>query len=220
MKNTFTILLILSTLYACKNKDAVNYFNAGVAKSREKTDVGDSAANETARQAKYKAALQDFDQAIEADNNYILAYENRAIVKRALGDYAGCIADAEKVATLEPDSSSVYIFIGQTKLNQLKDIKGAIAAYGQAIKINSNNPNYYSWRAYAEGQVKDYTTALNDYNHAISISPAGSPGLMRFYRERGILKLDNNDKTGCLDLVKAGSLGDADAQEMINLRCK
>ncbi|MBB3057255.1 tetratricopeptide repeat protein [Mucilaginibacter gotjawali] len=220
MKKSFTVVLILFTLYSCKNKDAVNYFNAGVAKAREKTDVGDSTANEAARQAKYKAVLHDFDQAIEADNNYILAYENRAIVKRILGDYSGCIADAEKVASLEPDSANVFIFIARTKLEQLKDIKGAIAAYTQAIKINSNNPEYYAMRAMAEGQLNDYTSAINDYSHAIAICPPGSSKIKSFYRRRGDVKLDMNDKTGCLDLVKASSLGDADAQEMISLRCK
>jgi tetratricopeptide (TPR) repeat protein len=220
MKKSFTILLILFILYSCKNNTAVNYFNAGVAKAREKTDIGDSAANEAARQAKYKDALKDFDQAIEADNNYILAYENRSIVKRALGDYTGCIADAEKLASLEPDSANVFIFIAQTKSNHLKDNKGAIAAYSQAIKINSNNPEYYAMRALAEEQVNDYISALNDYNHAIAICPPGSSNIKSFYRRRGSVKLDMNDKTGCVDLAKAVSLGDADAQEMISLRCK
>jgi Tfp pilus assembly protein PilF len=41
----------------------------------------------------YQHALSDFNDAIRLDPNYVNAYKNRAVAKKALGDGAGAAAD-------------------------------------------------------------------------------------------------------------------------------
>jgi tetratricopeptide (TPR) repeat protein len=219
-RNTIAILFVFSLFFSCKNQSAVNFYNEGVAKASERTDLADSAANETARQAKMKAALADFDQAIQIDGNYADAYEKRALVKRALADYNGSIADAEKLAELKPAYPDAYYFIGQTKSYFMKDYAGAARAYGQAINLKPDYARLYFLRANAEKQSNDNNDALADFNKAIALSPAGDSQNKYYYSARGVLKLDMKDKTGCLDLLKAIALGDSSSQALLNDLCK
>ncbi|MBB3057254.1 tetratricopeptide repeat protein [Mucilaginibacter gotjawali] len=217
MKKSLAILLILFTLYSCKNHSAVDYCNAGEKKMHEKSDVGDDALNK----AKYKVAVLDFDTAINLDNKYVKAYALRALAKSALGDHDGAMADAEKITSLHPDSASSYIFVANIRQNDFKDFEGAIKAYDQAIKLQSDIPSIYALRGHAEKQTKDYAAAIKDYDHAISICPTGNSLMPYLYSGRGQVKVDMNDKSGaCLDFSKAVSLGYTGAQQLIDDNCK
>src|ERR1700743_641850 len=96
MKRILATLLVASALFSCENKNAADFYEKGNAILYQKPQQDDS----TTRVENLKVALQDFDSAIENDPNYEKAYESRALVKRALNDYQGCLADAEKILTL------------------------------------------------------------------------------------------------------------------------
>jgi len=215
MKKTFTILFILFTFYSCKNHSAAGYCNAGEEKMREKTGSDNAASR-----AKYKAAVLDFDSAVNLDDKYVKAYALRALAKSALSDHEGAMADAEKITSLHPDSASSYIFVANIRINDFKDFEGAIKAYDQAIKLQSDIPSIYSLRGYAEKQAKDFAAAIKDYDHAISICPTGNSLLPYLYSGRGLVKVDMNDKSACLDFSKALSLGYTGAQRLIDDNCK
>ncbi|MGC8451482.1 MAG: tetratricopeptide repeat protein [Cylindrospermopsis raciborskii] len=44
--------------------------------------------------------MDDYTQALKLDPNYALAYNNRGLVRRDLGDNQGAIADLQKAADL------------------------------------------------------------------------------------------------------------------------
>lgn len=61
---------------------------------------------------KKKAALRDFDRAVELDASYSYRYASRAFAKDALGDLAGAIADYEKAVELDPDDAIAHNNLG------------------------------------------------------------------------------------------------------------
>jgi tetratricopeptide (TPR) repeat protein len=53
-------------------------------------------------QQNYQAALDDYDRAIKLDSRYVLAYNNRGIVKGTMGNYQAAISDFTKAIELDP----------------------------------------------------------------------------------------------------------------------
>jgi serine/threonine protein kinase len=63
----------------------------------------------------------------------------------------------------------------------LKDYQGAIAAYTEAININSNDFKSYNNRGLARSDLGDKKAAIEDYNQAIKIDP----NFVLAYKNRG-----------------------------------
>ncbi|HOV55853.1 MAG TPA: tetratricopeptide repeat protein, partial [Bacteroidales bacterium] len=56
----------------------------------------------------YQSALEDFNKAIELDNNYAIAYLNRGNTKEMLRDMSGACEDWKKAADLGISSAEMY----------------------------------------------------------------------------------------------------------------
>lgn len=63
-------------------------------------------------------ALQDFTKALQIDPTYISALQNRASVRRAIGDWEGALQDLTQVIGLEPQIGKWYCQRGQLWLGQ------------------------------------------------------------------------------------------------------
>jgi tetratricopeptide (TPR) repeat protein len=99
---------------------------------------------------------------------------------------------------------------------KLQDYYGAIADFTSAITINENYIEAYFNRGKAKQFLQAYQDAINDCSKIIQINPKSFDA----YYMRGILRIDFGDmKNGCLDLSKAGELGDLKAYEVIKERC-
>jgi len=214
MKTVFLCLLVSILAISCKNgQSAEDYYNAGVAKMQEKSDPNDKSGS-------VKAALQDFDKAIELNPEYADALERRAVIRRSLNDYAGAMQDAEKMTSINPKNKNAFYFIGQSKLFH-QDYAGSIKAYTQALALDTAFAQSYYERGRCEKELNNYDAALKDFNHAISSSNKSDKFYHTFYLSRGELKIAMNDKAGaCGDLYVAVSLGDPFAQDLINSHCK
>lgn len=55
-----------------------------------------------------QGAINDYTLAIQADSNYVMAYFNRAFVKRKLNDYEGAIEDYTLAIKLKPQYEIAY----------------------------------------------------------------------------------------------------------------
>ncbi len=68
----------------------------------------------------------------------------------------------------------------------------------------------------AKNELQNYKGAIEDYNKAIELNPK----LASAYLGRGLAKILLGQKDdGCLDLSKAGELGEASAYETIKELC-
>ena len=99
---------------------------------------------------------------------------------------------------------------------KLQDYYGDIADYTSAIAINENHIEAYFNRGKAKQFLQAYEDAINDCSKIIQLHPKNVDA----YHMRGILRIDFGDlKNGCLDLSKAGELGDLKAYETIKEKC-
>jgi tetratricopeptide (TPR) repeat protein len=99
---------------------------------------------------------------------------------------------------------------------KLLDYYGAIADYSSAIAINENFIEAYFNRGKASQFLNTYEDAIADCSKIIQINPKNYDA----YYMRGILNISyGKTKEGCLDLSKAGELGDLKAYETIRDKC-
>ncbi len=91
-----------------------------------------------------QGALADYNQAIQLNYNYALAYVNRGVVKSTLGD---------------------------SPQERLRQRQGAIADFDRAISLDRNYAQAYNDRGAVKYELGNKRGAIDDYNRAISIDP-------------------------------------------------
>jgi tetratricopeptide (TPR) repeat protein len=163
----------------------------------------------------YMEALLNLNKALELDPNYAQAYFVRANIKDAFDDRHGAMKDYNLAIEKNPKFADALFARGNVKM-KLQDYYGAIDDYTAAISINENYIDAYFNRGKAKQFLQAYEDAINDCTKIIQIHPGNKDA----YYMRGILRIDFGDmKKGCLDLSKAGELGDLKAYETIKEKC-
>lgn len=163
----------------------------------------------------YMEALLNFNKAIEVDPLYAPAYYMRGNIKEAFEDHHGAMKDYNLAIEKNPKLADAFFVRGNVKMN-LQDYYGAIDDFSAAIQINENYIEAYFNRGKAKQFLQAYEDAINDCSKIIQINPKNRDA---FYM-RGILRIAFGDlKNGCLDLSKAGELGDFKAYEAIKEKC-
>lgn len=163
----------------------------------------------------YMEALLNLNKALEIDPNYSPAYYVRGNIKDAFDDRHGAMKDYNLAVEKNPKFADAFFARGNVKM-KLQDYYGAIADYSAAIAVNENYIEAYFNRGKAKQFLQAYEDAINDCTKIIQIHPKN----MDAYYMRGILRLEFGDtKNGCLDLSKAGELGDLKAYEAIKEKC-
>ena len=163
----------------------------------------------------YMEALLNLNKAIEMDPNYSQAYYVRGNIKDAFDDRHGAMKDYNYALEKNPKFGDAFFARGNVKM-KLQDYYGAIDDYSAAISLNENYIEAYFNRGKAKQFLQAYEDAINDCTKIIQIHPKNIDA----YYMRGILRIDFGDmKNGCLDLSKAGELGDLKAYEVIKEKC-
>jgi tetratricopeptide (TPR) repeat protein len=163
----------------------------------------------------FMEALLNLNKAIEMDPNYSRAYYVRANIKDSFDDRHGAMKDYNVAIEKNPQFSDALYARGNVKM-KLQDYYGAVADYSAAITINENYIEAYFSRGKAKQFLQAYEDAINDCSKILTINPRSVDA----YYMRGILRIDFGDlKNGCLDLSKAGELGDMKAYEAIKEKC-
>lgn len=117
-----------------------------------------------------RAALTDFDHALEIDPKSVLALANRGIAHYWLGDYDQAKADFDKATELSPLEPVAFRGHGLLALHG-GDNKGAIEAFSQAIQYDPKNAFSYDNRALAYENLHDHEKALADLEAALRLEP-------------------------------------------------
>ncbi|HTE31986.1 MAG TPA: tetratricopeptide repeat protein [Chryseolinea sp.] len=163
----------------------------------------------------FMEALLNLNKALEIDPAYAPAYFIRGNIKDNFDDRHGAMKDYNTAIEKNPKFADAYFARGNIKM-KLQDYYGAIADFTSCISFNENNIEAYFNRGKAKQFLLAYEDAINDCSKIIQINPKNQDA----YYMRGILRLEFGDmKNGCLDLSKAGELGDLKAYEVIKERC-
>jgi tetratricopeptide (TPR) repeat protein len=163
----------------------------------------------------YTQALINLNKAIEIDPAFSRAYYVRANIKESFDDRHGAMKDYNLALEKNPKFADAFFARGNVKM-KLQDYYGAIDDYTAAIGINESYIEAYFNRGKAKQYLLAYEDAINDCTKIIQIN---SKNVDAYYM-RGILRINFGDvKNGCLDLSKAGELGDLKAYESIKERC-
>lgn len=163
----------------------------------------------------YMEAILNLNKAIELDAKNSSAYFLRATLKEKFEDLHGAMKDYNTAIEANPKSADTFFARGNVKM-RLQDYYGAIEDFSAAIAVNENFVEAYFSRGKAKQLLMAYEDAINDVTKIIQINPKSVDA----YYMRGILRIDFGDmKNGCLDLSKAGELGDLRAYEVIKEKC-
>ena len=160
-------------------------------------------------------ALLNLNKALEIDPNYASAYYLRGNIKAQFDDRHGAMKDYNTALEKNPKLTEAFFERGNVKM-KLQDYYGAIDDYTAAIALNENYVEAYYNRGKAKQYLLAYQDAINDCSKIIAINKKNVDA----YYMRGILRIEFGDlKNGCLDLSKAGELGDLKAYELIKEKC-
>jgi tetratricopeptide (TPR) repeat protein len=163
----------------------------------------------------FMEALLNLNKAIDIDPNYSNAYYLRGNIKDNFDDRHGAMKDYNTAIEKNPKFADAFFARGNVKM-KLQDYYGAISDYTAAITINENYIEAYFNRGKAKQMLQAYEDAINDCSKIIQINPKSIDA----YYMRGLLRINFGDvKNGCLDLSKAGELGDLKAYEAIKEKC-
>jgi tetratricopeptide (TPR) repeat protein len=163
----------------------------------------------------FMEALLNVNKALELDPQYSAAYYLRGNIKDKFDDRHGAMKDYNTAIEKNPKFADAFFSRGNVKM-KLQDYYGAIADFSSAISINENYIEAYFNRGKAKQYLQAYEDAINDCSKIIQINPKNVDA----YYMRGILRINFGDlKNGCLDLSKAGELGDLKAYEAIKEKC-
>jgi tetratricopeptide (TPR) repeat protein len=179
--------------------------------AKDLTQVG----RELYEKNEFMEAILNLNKAIKVDPNYSPAYYLRGNIKDNFDDRHGAMKDYNIAVEKNPKFADAFFARGNVKM-KLQDYYGAIADYSAAILINENYIEAYFNRGKAKQFLLAYEDAINDCTKIIEINAANIDA----YYMRGILRINFGDmQNGCLDLSKAGELGDHKAYEVIKEKC-
>lgn len=149
-------------------------------------------------------------------------YFFRGMAKSNLGDYYGSNSDYDfiinnykeinysenSIGTLYNNKAYNYILLNEFKLAEPLIIK--------AIELDKSKDYIWSTKGEYEYKTGKYNEAIKSMTNSININPSSIS-----YLYRGLAKIKTGKKTeGCLDLSKAGELGDNNAYNEIKKYCK
>jgi len=165
---------------------------------------------------KDKAALKDFDKAIELKPEYYDAFNNRGIIKNRLGKHEEAIADCNKALEINPEYAKAYFNRGVAK-ESLDNFAEAIQDYSKAIEINSEYVNAYNNRGILYAKQENYALAMNDF---VKVEKIDGNSYDVFRNKGNVYVVTNKIPEACAEFRKAKEKGDPMAQELLHIHCK
>ena len=180
-----------------------NLVNDGIKKFNEKDNYG---------------AIANYSKAVELipylnSPSYLasIIYSNRALAKKAIGDYKNAIVDLDKALEAYGSDTNIknYIFRGEMKL-LLEDYYSAISDFSKVIKIDPKHNVAYLYRGNSKYILNDYYGAIKDFTTVIKLNPSESntANIANAYSYRGLSKEELGDDSGaCKDFKKGAELG-------------
>jgi tetratricopeptide (TPR) repeat protein len=170
---------------------------------------------ELAKKGQHKEAISLFTDAIKITPEGAY-YSHRGLSKEKIGDLAGAIIDLNKALEISPEDLLTYFERGCLYSRNKQFVK-AIQDFNRVINSGLKTDLVYFERGLAKQRLEDYRGAIEDFNSAIEFDKNQSS----YFFNRGFCRIMLGRKDqGCLDLSKAGELGDDKVYQIIKKFCK
>jgi tetratricopeptide (TPR) repeat protein len=172
------------------------------------------------RRGNYNKAIENFNQAIQHQQDFAIAYSDRCLAYLQLQDYQQAIADCTQAINLATDNVEAYLNRGLAHYRQ-GDYQVAIANYNQAIALKPDDFRAYYNRGLACAGEGNYPEAIVNYNLAITQIPQKiNLPLANIYNDRGLVRLELQDfAAAMLDFDMAIRLNPQDDRAYFNRAC-
>lgn len=169
-------------------------------------------AGDKYKQGGYDEAIENYDEAIDLNPNYAVAYNNRGLARSKMGDKQGAFEDYSRAIALNPNSAEIYYNRGSVRAD-LGDKEGAFKDYSKAIALDPNLVAAYNNRGNVRYELGDKKGAIEDYDRAIRLNP----NLAEIYSNRGLARSNLQDKQGAIeDYNRSISLNGKNAEAYYN----
>jgi tetratricopeptide (TPR) repeat protein len=142
-------------------------------------------------QGDYESAIEDFDRAIELDDQDAKTYSARGEAYFKMGDVDQAMADFDRAIEIDPQLMGAHYFRG-VAFADLGDYDRALADLDKAIDLNPQDAWPYSDRGYVYWITNNPSHAIADLDQAIELDPQ----LDQAYHFRGLAhyELGNYEK--------------------------
>ncbi|MBC1193956.1 DnaJ domain-containing protein [Microcystis aeruginosa BLCCF158] len=118
-----------------------------------------------AQEKNYQLAVAFYQQAIAINPQFWQAYLQRAEVYYHNQQDRQVLSDCRQVLQLKPDCSQAYYYLGLSR-QRLGYTQSSLEAYGKAIAIDQNNPQFYYQRGLALEELSELPAARKDFQIA------------------------------------------------------
>ncbi len=155
-------------------------------------------------QKDYDNAIADYNKAIEINQNYTLAFYNRAFAWIGKKEYDKAIEDYNTVIKLNPDYlANAYVIKGSV-LRAIKKYDEAIEYYNKAIDIDPEYANAYFNRGVAKKEYNiDLVGAKQDFEKFIELTESENDKWTKYasYYIEQIDELNDKELSAIADIV-------------------
>jgi len=165
---------------------------------------------------RYKPALESINLLIKSDSLIINAFFVRAETLVGLGENEKAKADMVKYRSYYPDNEESR-YLEASIDTKSGDFLNAISNYGQLIKSNPANPEYFIGRANAYMVTKTYKYAIKDYSMALDLNPKN---VQVFKMKAKAHQIVGEMTQACYEWQHAADLGDVESMDNLHKYCK
>jgi tetratricopeptide (TPR) repeat protein len=118
-----------------------------------------------AKERNYRLAIESYQQAIAINPRFWQAYRQRAEVYYNNHQDREVLSDCRQVLQLNPHCSQAYYYLGLSR-QRLGYTQSSLEAYGHAIAIEPDNPQFYCQRGLALEELSELPAARKDFQVA------------------------------------------------------
>jgi len=118
----------------------------------------------------FNDAVKEYDLALQADNNFAVAYLGRGTAYGELGQYSQEFQDLDLAIQLDPTIATAYSNQGYA-YNQLERYERAIQDFDRALQLDPEFVVAYNNRGFSYLQLGQYELAIQDLDRAIELDP-------------------------------------------------
>jgi tetratricopeptide (TPR) repeat protein len=137
--------------------------------------------------------IRSYSEAIRLKPDFAEAFNNRAGVRRDIGDQEGALQDFNEAIRLKPDFAEAFYNRGLVRSDKA-DREGALQDYSETIRLKPDFAEAFYNRGLAHTDRGDLNGALQDFNEAIRLKS----DFAEAFRSRSVTRNNKGDREGAL----------------------